>query len=97
MELKNTYYFGEKTPEYKLANDLMITLEYSGVLSDNYLNYIYSSLHNLLYFIDKNDSDSAKELYKNVCDFLNRYSLFSDSFLSKIKQVFTELLYTLLL
>ena len=95
MEIKNDYYFGEKTPEYKLANDLMITLEYSGVLSDNFLRYIFSSLHNLLYYIDKKDSDSAKELYKNVNEFLDRYSLFSDNFISRIRRVFIQLLYTL--
>jgi hypothetical protein len=95
MEIKNDYYFGEKTPEYKLANDLMITLEYSGVLSDNFLSYIFSSLHNLLYYIDKKDSDSAKELYKNVNEFLDRYSLFSDNFISRIRRVFIQLLYTL--
>jgi len=88
----NKYYFGESTPQLKTANDLMATLEYSGVLSDDFLSYIYSCLLNMLYCIDNNDIDGGKTIYVNINEFLDRYSLFSDTYKLRVRAPFASLL-----
>jgi len=89
---KPQYYFGEQTPYHKLANDLMANLEYSGVLSNAFLSYIYTSLINMIYYHDHNDLANGKQLYSDINDFLDRYSLFSDSYKSTVRRPFLLIL-----
>jgi hypothetical protein len=86
------YYFGEQTPCHKLANDLMANLEYSGVLSNAFLSYIYCSLVNMIYYHDNNDLVNGEQLYSDINDFLDRYSLFSDSYKLTVRSPFLIIL-----
>lgn len=88
----NDYYFGNNTPQLKIANDLMASLEYSGVLSDKFLSYIYNCLYNMLYCLDNNDIAGGKTIYININEFLDRYSLFSETYKLRVRAPFASLL-----
>jgi hypothetical protein len=92
FKLPHQYYFGDATPKHKLADDLMIKLEYSGILSESFLQYIYTQLLNMLALIEKGNTDGCKEIYDNVKEFLDRYSLFSSDFKMNIRVIFFNII-----
>ena len=86
------FYFGEETPNHKMANDLMANLEYSGVLSNAFLEYIYSCLLNMIYYHDNHDINKGRVVYDDINEFLDRYSLFSESYKSTVRLPFASIL-----